>query len=74
MITERYNEAMIRTQRKLAQAVKVSQVSICKYLNGKMRPRWLVARRLEKATGIPAPMWMEATPKELKAAWAEVQG
>lgn len=44
---------------KLARAAGVSPGSVTHYLKGRYRPSWGVAKRLARASGINAYVWME---------------
>ena len=56
------------TQTKVAKKIGITQSYFSKIINGRCRPHYQTAKRLEKALGIPLIVWMEGTAKEIQKA------
>ena len=52
--------------KKLDGAISVGHLSDC--INGKARPSWGLAKKLAKATGTHAVIWLDGTPAQIKKA------
>jgi len=56
------------TQSSIAAAAQISGSYLSGILNGTMRPRWHIAKRLANVVpGTDPVMWLEAEPESLKA-------
>ena len=55
-------------QRELAKKCLVSEAQISMILSGARRPSWDLAILLGRATGTETQFWMDATPKQKRAA------
>lgn len=56
------------TQVKIAQQIGITQSYFSKLINGRCRPHYLTAKRLEETLGVPLVVWMEGSPEDIRAA------
>jgi len=58
----------MKTDVEIAKKANVSQSAFSNILSTRRRPSWKVAKRLAETTCTSPELWLEGTPKEIRAA------